>query len=265
MTFSLAFYLTSIWLISAGIFGALLLAGEVGWRVGHAERKVNEALRTLVGSIAAAILAFLGLLLGFTLSMAISRFDARRTVIVDEANAIGTLWLRAGLLEPPLDAELRGALRDYTVARLDMGHVGTDLGRLRDARARSAAIQQTVWSVVERAATPGSNPAVVSALITAANEMIDLDELRVSSLENYVPLPLVLLLLGVAMVAVAFIGWSFGAASQRSMASMTLLALLLTSVLTVLMDFNRPHRGLIRVADQSLLRLQRTIGAPLTP
>ena len=265
MTFGLAFYLVNLWWIVAGIFVLLLVAGEIGWRIGRVERGETAAFRSLVGNIATAILGFLGLLLGFTLSMAISRFDARRAVVVSEANAIGTLWLRAGLLEAPLRDELRGALRNYTDARLAMTRVGSDLGRLREARRQSTAEQQVIWSVVERAAGSEQKPAIVSALVSAANEVIDDDELRISSLENYVPAPIVLLLVGVSALALAFLGWSFGAAGQRSNTSIALVSLLLTAVLAVTMDFNRPHRGLIRVDDQSLVRLQRTIGAPATP
>jgi hypothetical protein len=264
MSFSLAFYLTNHWLIAGCILVTLLVASELGWRVGHGGRIEDDALRTLVGGIAAAALGLLGLLLGFTLSMAISRYDARRAVIVDEANAIGTLWLRAGLLDGPLESELRSALRDYTDARVDLGRVGSDLGRLRAARERSGKLQGTVWSVVERAAQPGASPAVVSTLVASANEVIDLDELRMSSLENYVPAPVILLLVGVASVALAFFGWSFGAAERRSTTSMVALAVLLTAVLTVIMDLNRPHRGMIRAGDESLVRLQRSIAVSPT-
>jgi hypothetical protein len=261
MSFSLAFYLTSHWLIAGCILVTLLVAGEVGWRVGHGGRVEDDALRALVGGIAAATLGLLGLLLGFTLSMAIGRYDARRTVIVDEANAIGTLWLRAGLLDEPLESELRGTLRDYTDARVDLGRVGSDLGRLRAARERSGKLQGAIWSVVERAAQPGPSPAVVSSLIASANAVIDLDELRTSSLENYVPAPIILLLVGVAAVALALFGWSFGATERRSTISMVLLALLVTTILTIIMDLNRPHRGMMRVGDESLLRLQKSIAA----
>jgi hypothetical protein len=262
--FSLAFYLTNQWVLAAGLLVTFLVAGEVGWRVGHGGRIEDDALRSLVGGVAAATLGLLGLLLGFTLSMAISRYDARRAVIVEEANAIGTLWLRAGLLDEPLESELRGTLRDYTAARVDLGRVGADLGHLRAARQRSATLQGAIWSMVERAAQPGLSPAVASSLIAAANEVIDVDELRTSSLENYVPAHIILLLVGVASVALAFFGWSFGAAAQRSTTSMVALAFLLTAVLTVIMDLNRPHRGMIRVGDESLVRLQKSIAAAPT-
>jgi hypothetical protein len=265
MDFSLAFYLTDLWLIAGGTLLTLLVASEAGWRLGRRAHVEDEATRALVGGVAAATLGLLGLLLGFALSMAITRFDARRSVIVDEANAIGTLWLRAGLLAEPMRSELRGALRDYTAARVDFARVGNDLEKLRAARARSGRVHGVVWSVIERAAQPGSNPAIVSALITAANGMIDLEELRMSSLENYIPAPVMLLLIGVAAIALALLGWSFGAAERRGTGSMLLLVVLVTAVLGVIMDINRPHRGMIRVGDESILRLRGNITAPERP
>lgn len=265
MTFDLAFHLTDLRVILAGTLVTLLLAGEIGWRIGDRGVQKNEALRTLIGGVAAATIGFLGLLLGFTLSVAMTRYDARRAVIVDEANAIGTLWLRAGMLHQPLDAELRGVLREYTQARLDLGRMDADLEKLREARVRSARLQQAMWSLVERAAGSEPSPAVVSVLVSAANEVIDLDELRMSSLENYVPALIMLVLIGVAAVALAFLGWSFAAAQQRSVVSMVMLSVLVTVVLGVIHDINRPQRGLFRVSDNSLVRLQQSIANPTTP
>jgi hypothetical protein len=259
VTFALAFYLTPIPVIAGATFVVLLIASEVGWRLGHGSDRENNSFRTLLSTISGATLGILGLLLGFTLSMAIARYDARRTVIVDEANAIGTLWLRAGLLDSPLRTELRDTLRRYDDSRIELARVGSDLERLRAVRARSSDAQRVVWSVIEQAARSSSSPAIASALITSANDMIDLDELRMASLENYVPAQIVLLLIGVAAVALAFLGWSFGAVEQRSTLSIMLLTLLLTTVLTVIMDINRPHRGLLRVGDESLVRARRAM------
>ena len=142
----------------------------------------------------AAMLGLLGLLLGFTLAMAVSRWDERRDVIVDEANAIGTLWLRAGLLEAPLRDELRDVLREYTDARIALGGSRDDRAALRVARTESELLHASIWAVVERANQPGQSNAVLSSLITSANEVIDLHELRMASIENYLPAALFLLL-----------------------------------------------------------------------
>ncbi len=142
---------------------------------------------------AAAMLGLLGLLLGFTMAMAVSRWDERREVIVDEANAIGTLWLRAGLLEAPLRNELRDALREYADARIALGGSRGDRAALRAARTESEALHVSIWSVVERANQLGQSNAVMSSLITVANEVIDLHELRLASIENYLPASLLLM------------------------------------------------------------------------
>ena len=95
--------------------------------------------------------------------------------------------------------------------------------------------------MISQITAAGASPAVASALIAAANQVIDLDELRMSSLENYVPAPLILLLIGVAAIAMAFLGWSFGAAEERSNLSMLLLSFLLTAVTWPLEIDRTPH------------------------
>lgn len=265
--FNLVFYLTSQWLVVGLALAAFVVAGEIGWRIGRARRSDDEHLRALVGGVAAATLGLLGLLLGFALSMAIGRFDARREVIVREANAIGTLSLRAGLLEPGLRDELRAALREYLVTRIALRETGSHLEALLDAKRHAEAIHPRIWGVVERAGQGETRaaPPVHAALIAAANEVIDLHELRLASLENYVPAPVILLLIGVGVIAVGLIGWSFGLAQRRASVAMSLLSLLLACVLLVIIDLNRPHRGMVRVGQESLHRLQRSLDAAATP
>jgi hypothetical protein len=210
------------------------------------------------------MLGILGVLLGFTLSMAIARWDARRDVIIKESNAIGTLWLRAGLFEEPLCEELRSGLRDYTETRIALGGSRGDLDALRTAQSEGVALHAKLWSVVERADQPGVSPATLSALIMAANEIIDLHELRVASIENFLPAFLILLLPGVAAVAVAALAWSFGTTTERGRTPILLLTLLIGAVILLIMDVNRPQRGAIGVGVATLERVQESI-APAKP
>lgn len=263
VSFSVAFYLLDMWLVAGCVIAALFVASELGWRLGHRRRHEGESLRSLVAGVAGATLAMLGLLLGFSLSMAISRYDARRAVIVDEANAIGTLWLRSSLLEDPVRSELRDAVRAYTDARVALYDASGDVDAVRAATARAEALHGAIWSSVERATRTPASPAILSSLITAANEVIDLHELRLSSIENFVPSPVILLLIGVAMIAMGFLGWSFGAADRRSTIAMLVMSVLVTAVIFVIMDLNRPQRGLIRVGHESILRVQQSIAEGL--
>ena len=262
MSFDMGFYLIDHRLIALVMVGLLAVSGEIGFRLGSRRRDSQDSFRSLMSGTGAAMLGLLGLLLGFTLAMAVSRWDARRDVIVDEANAIGTLWLRAGLLEEPLRDDLRDALRSYTDARIALGGSRSDRTALRAARSESESLHASIWSVVARAAEPGRSPAVLSSLITSANEVIDIHELRLASIENYLPAPLFLLLLTVAAVATGFLAWAFGAANQGGRTAILVLGLLIGAVLLLIMDVNRPQRGRIEIGIESLERVGETFAAP---
>ena len=127
MRSDLGFYLIDHRLIALAMLMVLAAACEIGYRAGSRKQAASDSFRSLMNGIGAATLGLLGLLLGFTLSMAIARWDARRDVIVNESNAIGTLWLRGGLLDEPLRNEVRDALREYTDARIALGESRGDL------------------------------------------------------------------------------------------------------------------------------------------
>lgn len=259
MRSDLGFYLIDHRMIGLAMVVALVAACEIAYRAGSRKQIASDSFRSLVNGIGAATLGLLGLLLGFTLSMSIARWDARHDVIVNEANAIGTLWLRGGLLQQPLRNELRDALRKYTDARIAIGGSRDDLDALRAARSKSVALHTTIWSAVERVDRPGMTPATLSSLIGAANELIDLHELRHASIENYLPASLILLLLGMATIAGGFLAWSFGTTGQGGRIPMLLLALLIAAVLLLIMDVNRPQRGLIEVGVGPLERVQESM------
>ena len=256
------FYLIDHRLIAVVMVVVLLLACEIGYRLGLAKQGTSDSLRTLMTGIGGAMLGLLGLLLGFALSMAISRWDERRDIIIDEANAIGTLSLRAGLLEEPLKSQLREALSEYAEDRITLGGTRDRPDVLRTALDESEDIHGVIWSIVERSNAPATTNAALAALINSANEVIDLHELRLASLQNQLPSALFYLLLSLAALSVAFLAWSFGAASQRGRVPLILLALLIGAVLLLIMDVNRPQRGIIEVGVASLERAQESISAP---
>jgi len=264
MRFDLNFYLIDHRLLALVMVAVLVMIVEIVYRSGARWKDAPDSLRSQVSGIGAAMLGILGVLLGFTLSMAIARWDARRDVITKESNAIGTLWLRAGFFEEPLREELRSVLRDYTDTRIALGGSRGDLDALRTAQSEGVALHAKLWSVVERADQPGVSPATLSTLIMAANEVIDLHELRVASIENFLPAFLILLLPGVAAVAVAALAWSFGTTTERGRTPILLLTLLIGAVILLIMDVNRPQRGAIGVGVAPLERLQESV-APSNP
>lgn len=264
MSFDMGFYLIDHRLITLVMVALIVASGEFGYRRGFRGRESKKSIRSLMSGTGAAMLGLLGLLLGFSLSMAVSRWDARREVIVDEANAIGTLWLRAGLVEEPLRDDLRATLHEYVDARIALGGSRADRAALRAARSKSESLHASIWSVVERANRPDRSNAVLTSLITAANEVVDIHELRLASIENYLPAPLFLLLLTIAAVSVGFLSWSFGAVNQGGRRAILALGLLIGAVLLLIMDVNRPQRGRIDVGVESLERVGASLALPLT-
>jgi hypothetical protein len=262
MSFDMGFYLIDHRLITLAIVLSLAISGEIGYRFGRRARDSKESFRSLMNGTGAAMLGLLGLLLGFTLSMAVSRWDVRHDVIVNEANAIGTIWLRAGLLEEPLRSDLRNTLREYADARIALGGSRSDRDALRAARSKSESFHASIWSIVERANQPDRSNAVLSSIINAANEVIDIHELRLASIGNYLPAPLLLVLATVASLAMGFLAWAFGAANQGGRTAIVTLGLLIDVVLLLIMDVNRPQRGRINIGVESLERVLETMPVP---
>ena len=256
------FYMLDHRLIAIVMFALVLAACEIGRRLGLARQGEPDSLRTLMTGIGGAVLGLLGLLLGFSLSMAISRWDDRRNIIIQEANAIGTLSLRAGLLEEPLRAQLRGALHTYTQARIVLGGSRDRPDVLREALNESGDLHIVMWSIVEHANVPSTTNPALASLINSANEVIDLHESRLASLQNHLPPKLFYLLLTLAALSVGFLAWSFGAAAQRGRIPMILLSILIGALMLLIMDVNRPQRGIIEVGVSSLERVEKSIPAP---
>lgn len=265
MDFNLTFYLIDHWLVALVMLAVLVVAIEIGYRRGSQKCDMPESDRSLMNGIGAAMLGLLGLLLGFTLAMAVGRWDDRRVIIVNESNSIGTLWLRAGFLEEPARDELRQSLYKYTDARIVLGGSRDDLEMWRAARAESERLHGQIWSIIEQASRSELSNAVLSSLINSANELIDMHEMRLASIENYLPVSLLFVLLGVAAVATSFLAWSFGAGTHRSRKAILVLAVLITAVLLLIMDVNRPQRGMISVGVDTLVRTQNSVAEQMTP
>jgi hypothetical protein len=265
MGFEQAFYLIDHRLIALAMIAVLAVACLIGFRAGSRKRDAPDSFRSLMSGSGAAMFGLLALLLGFTLAMAIGRFDARQAVLVDESNAIGTLWLRAGLFEQPVRDELRASLREYADARITLATFRDGPDARRAAREKSETLHSKIWSAVERAGKSETTAPKLSALITAVNELIDIHELRQASIENYLPASLFLLLLGVASVALYFLAWSFGAAGYGGRVAMLLLGLLIGAVLFLIMDVNRPLRGTFKAGVSTLERARGSISGSATP
>jgi hypothetical protein len=238
---------------------AFLTAIEVAFRLGRRCTSKDDALAAHVSNLQNALLGLLALLLGFTFAMSISRFDTRKALVMEEANAIGTTYLRAQFLPSPQDHHVSKLLKDYVDARIDYYQVGISPEQLRDRNVRAYNIESKLWEHAISASKSGINPIPIGQFVTSLNNMIDINEKRQVALENHVPTPVVLLLFIVATTSMGFIGYEYGLKGKRRHISTAIFALLIAVVLTFIMDIDRPRRGFVQISEESLLRLQEVI------
>lgn len=248
-------------LISGLLFASMALAIEAGVRIGlRTTAAANEATKSHVNAIQGSILGILALLLGFTFSLSLQRFDTRSEAVVDEANAIGTAYLRALLLPVPLRQDVQALLRDYVDLRIRAGGV-TVVKRLEreEVVAQTVRAQAALWGYARQAAEANPNPVTSGLFIQSLNELIDSFGKAEAGLHRHVPEVVLLLLYGTFVMAGVIVGFSAGLAGHRpSMVSYVMVALMVVLVFIIL-DLDRPRRGLIEVSQASMVELRDSI------
>lgn len=244
--------------------GALLLAIEAGYRLGlRCKADNDEASTSHLNLLQSALLGLLALLLGFTFSMSISRLETRKLLVLEEANAIGTTYLRSHFLAEPLRGEVADLLRQYVAARLEHHRAGIDPVLLKAARDKGAEIENRLWRAAIAAAASAPDSLPVSLFVESLNETIDVNEKRQVAFENHVPEVVIVLLFVVSAVAVGFLGYANGLTGKRRVYSTAIFAVLIALVLAVILDTDRPRRGLVQVSQSSLLRLEASMAQPV--
>lgn len=235
-------------LIVAVLFFGVLACIEGGRRIGkRLQRQGTDPSKSGTGAVDAAVFGLLGLLIAFTFSGAAARFDARRIQIVNEANAIGTAYLRVDLLPPETQPEIRDLFRAYTDARLEIYRAIPDMAKVRAEQAGAAVLQEKLWAKGVAASAKASSPAVTSLMIPALNEMFDVATLRTASADLHVPTIVMAMLFVIAMGCALFAGFDMSAGKGRSLMHYLGFALLIALAVFVILDMEYPRLGLIRL------------------
>jgi len=246
------------------LFGGLVVvyfaASEVGFQLGRRRAgKFGEADKSHVGALQSALLGLLALLLGFSFAMAVSRYDMRKRLLLEEVNAIGTTYLRAGFLPVDQSTEAKKLLRGYVDSRLEFNGQDIDAGQLEQMYASAGALNQQLWAIATAAAAQDPKSVPTGLFIDSLNEMIDLAEARRAAFSNHVPEPIVLLLVLVSCGAFGFIGFNRGAAGPRHLPATITFIVLSAMVLIIILDVDRPRGGLILVDQGIMVRLQSNL------
>lgn len=253
-------YGSSELLISIVMLALLALAAEVGYRAGtRATFTFNDVAKSHLGTIFGGILGLLALLLGFTFAMSLSRYDVRKQLVTDEANALGTTYLRAQLLPDPEKKEVADLLRRYVDVRLEFFRAGVDHSRLDQVATDTEHLQNEIWSRLSSAIAKDDREVTTGMFQASVNELFDLENNRMAAMENHVPESVLILLMLVALIAVLCVGYGCGLGENRHLFSTSMLVVLLVLVITGIMDLDRPRRGLIKVSQASMIRLQSSL------
>jgi len=244
-----------------GLLAGMLLLLEIGRRIALQRiARDPEGARVGLGAVEGAVFGLIGLLLAFTFSGASSRFDTRRQLILEEANAIGTAYLRLDLLPVGAQPPIRQAFRKYLDARLAVYQKLPDLQAAKAELERAATLQSEIWTYAVSACREAAQPATM-LILPALNEMIDITTTRMGALLMHPP-PVIFAMLVVLMLAGSLLaGYGMAESKARSWLHILGFALSMSVAVYVILDFEFPRVGLIRVDafDQVLVDLRNSM------
>jgi hypothetical protein len=248
-----------LWALFIFILLVVLLSVEFGYRLGKYRRSRHEEEKEApLGTMVGATLGLFAFILAFTFGLAANRFDTRRQLLLDEANAIGTTYLRSGML-PERGQQIRDLLRDYVGARLE----AVQRGKLAEGIRRSENIQQQVWTEAETVGNRNSNSIVVGLFVQSLNQMIDLHAARMQAgLRSRIPAAIWLGLFAVAALSLATMGYHAGLSGTRRSLAIVAVAITFAVVIELIADLDRPQEGILRISQQALLDVQRSMNSP---
>lgn len=245
-----------MWLLYILTVLAMLATMEVGYRLTRArQRKSADKTDAGVGAMSGASLALLAFLLAFVVSLGAGIASERRHLVMDEANAIGTTYLRAGYLGEPYKTEARDLLREYTDLRL----AALDPAQRAAAIARSEEIHNELWASAEVIAIE-SPLDTISLYLESLNEVIDRHAERVAvGVDIRIPPTVLLGVYLVALFATFLVGVQTGYGEKRDYLALVVLVLILAVVFLLIVDLDRAQEGLLRVPQLPMYDLQRQL------
>lgn len=245
--------ITGIFIAVASI---MLLACELGYHLGKRVRTRQdiEAPASL-GSMVAGLLGMLGFVLAFTFSIASAQHDTRKMRVIEEANAVGTAYLRADLLETHYGDAIKSQLRDYVNLRLQT----VTVENYRDILDQSEQIHNRLWAQVSAAAlaVPDTNSQLA---VESINEIIDMHTKRaMAALFTRIPTSIWLALLAISTFCMVTMGIQIGFSGTRRLVAVIPMLFAFSVLVTLVVDLDRPQGGLIRVGQQAMTDLQRSM------
>ena len=258
------FFRLDTWVLALAVFAVVVGATGVGLWIGRSVRHKAESLREPFGVMQAALLGFMGLVLAFGLSLAVERYEGRRAAVVDESNAIGTTYLRAQTLPEPVRTRSLILLRQFTDTSIRISDTVPGSAAQRHAIAESGRIERQLWALAGQALQDQPTGSATRLYVESLNETFDSQSSRVYGLSNRVPAAVLFLEVTGSAVALGLLALHLTTLG-RGVLTVLLAAVLVTLILVVTFDLDRPTRGLIRIPDTPLTDLRASMALPLLP
>jgi hypothetical protein len=214
------------------------------------------------GYLVSSALALLGLLIGFTFSMAVERYDERRHAVSEEANAISTVYARAGLFNEPIATALKQAVTLYATDRRNFVAAGEDAAKLAKVAMETAAAQDRIWAIMKAALAEPGSVALTTATLTSMNEMFDLASTRQALIEAHIPITVMAVLIGFAVATAYLLGYGSAHERQDHNAATTIVFALVAIAIALIVDLDRPRLGFIKIDQDPMERVILSITPP---
>jgi hypothetical protein len=198
------------------------------------------------------LFVLVSLLLGFTLTLAVSRFNERRSLVIEEADAIEVTYLRSSTLPPSYRDQAQEQLRQYVEARIDLDKAGVDQGRIAEASQRSKHIQEELWDEAADL-TKSDRSAIMGGYINSLTETIELHDKRLAAVENRIPVTIWIMIVSVSVIAVFARGLTL---VSRFWLTLALAPITIALVVALIADLDTPSAGLIQLDNRAMQRLK---------
>jgi hypothetical protein len=233
-------------IVAIGLIAGVAAAREIGFLLGSLTRSTDDTFDRQVAVVRTSTGALVAFLIGFAFSGAASRFIDRLDIIVKEANALGTAYLRADTIAEPQRGELKAALKEYTADRVVLlSREGR--AQIEPLLAKVTGLHERMWKAAIEATQ--NNAPLMTVVLPPINEVIDLHSVHIAMARRHLPIPIMTLLLGTAAIGLGMIGFGNGRVGRRYSALDSIYAAVLVLALWMTVDLDYPGMGLIRVSN----------------
>jgi hypothetical protein len=253
-----------LWLLLILTVGVVLASIEAGYRL--ALRMQKDGAReggAPIGSVIGGTLGLLGFILAFTFQLAATKFEERRSLVLDEVNALGTCYLRTDFVEDPAKTEIRKFLREYVHVRAGVLEHAESLPEIL---ARSEAIQDELWRRTVAVDKGNADSELFALFVQSLNEVIDDHTKRVTIVQHRIPTIVWLALYAVCVLSMAGVGYHFGRAGSRDLWLSILLATAFSIIFGLIADLDRTTEGYLQVSQRPMIeldaKLQKSVLSP---